>query len=279
MVKYGLSLPNGGPNPRDIIQFASLAEDSGWDGIFLEDYLIWQGHQEVPTYDPWILLTGMAMVTKRIRLGTMVTPLTRRRPWKVASECTTLDLISNGRMILGVGLGDTESGEDSFSLFGEITDSQQRAKMLDECLAIIHGIWQPGSFHFDGKYYHVKEINLQPKPVQKPGIPIWVGGAYPFEGPLRRAAQWNGSCLYKHKVHFLLPEDLRDIKAFIESNRSSDEPYDYALGGCKRWDDEEKQVQYMRSLIEEGMTWWLEYVPPNKTSIMKADIARGPLRI
>ncbi len=278
-MKYGLSLPNGGPSPIDIIQLAPLTEASGWDGLFLEDYIIWQGHQEVPTYDPWVLLTGMAVMTKSIRLGTMVTPLTRRRPWKVASECTTLDLISNGRMILGVGLGDTTSGEDSFSIFGEVVDNQTRANMLDECLEIISGIWGPDPFQYNGKFYHVKEVNMLPKPIQKPSIPIWVGGAYPFEGPMRRAARWNGSCLYKHKVHFLQPEDLRDIKGFIESNRTSDEPYDFILGGCKRWDNEEKQIQYMRSMAEAGMTWWMEYIPPNKTSVMKASIARGPLRI
>ena len=105
---YGICLPNGGAcgDPRTLAEFAALAEEAGWDGIFLEDYIVWQGHQEVPTYDPWISLAAMAMRTTRIRLGTSVTPLPRRRPWKVASEAVAIDHLSGGRMILGVGLGD-----------------------------------------------------------------------------------------------------------------------------------------------------------------------------
>ena len=145
-MQYALNLPNGGnwSDPRTLAELAQLAEESGWDGVFLEDYIVWQSQQNVPTYDPWIALAAMAMQTKRVRLGTNVTPLARRRPWKVAREAVTLDHLSNGRFILGVGLGDTgESvGSDiSFTNFREVTDAKQRAQMLDEALDVIVGLW------------------------------------------------------------------------------------------------------------------------------------------
>jgi alkanesulfonate monooxygenase SsuD/methylene tetrahydromethanopterin reductase-like flavin-dependent oxidoreductase (luciferase family) len=126
-MKYGLALPNGGADPRTLVEFAALAEYTGWDGVFLEDYIVWQGDQDTTTHDLWVLLAAMAMQTKRIRLGTQVTPLVRRRPWKVAREAVTLDHLSNRRMILGVGLGDDVSKDISFSGFGENLDIKQRA--------------------------------------------------------------------------------------------------------------------------------------------------------
>src|SRR5512143_731800 len=139
---YGLNLPNGGltGDPRTAAELAALAEASGWDGVFLEDYIVWQGHQAVPTYDPWIMLAAMALRTTRVRLGITVTPLSRRRPWKVAREAVTLDHLSNGRMILGAGLGDTTL-DVSLTHFGEVIDVKQRGEMLDEALEIVANAW------------------------------------------------------------------------------------------------------------------------------------------
>ena len=126
-MRYGICLPNGGVcgDPQTLADLAACAEEAGWDGIFLEDYIVWQGHQDVPTYDPWIALAAMAVRTTHIRLGTSITPLPRRRPWRVASEATTLDHLSNGRLILGVGSGDTTI-DISFTHFGEVTEAKQR---------------------------------------------------------------------------------------------------------------------------------------------------------
>src|SRR5512136_1979140 len=145
-MKYGLSLPNGGVDAATLIDFAVLAEAAGWDAVFLEDYIVWQGHQEVPTYDPWALLAAIAVRTQRICLGTQVTPLPRRRPWKVAQECVTVDHLSNGRLILGVGLGDLVGSDVSFSGVGETMDLKQRAGMLDEALDILAGLWRGEPF-------------------------------------------------------------------------------------------------------------------------------------
>jgi alkanesulfonate monooxygenase SsuD/methylene tetrahydromethanopterin reductase-like flavin-dependent oxidoreductase (luciferase family) len=161
MMRYGICLPNGGVcgDPRTLADLAALAEEAGWDGIFLEDYIVWQGHQDVPTYDPWISLAAMAMRTARIRLGTSITPLPRRRPWKVASEAVAIDHLSNGRLILGVGIGDT-SLDVSFTHFGEITDAKQRGKMLDEALTVLTGLWRGKPFQFDGEFFHLTEVTL-----------------------------------------------------------------------------------------------------------------------
>ncbi len=276
---YALSLPNGGLEARTLVKFAALAEQAGWEAVFLEDYIIWQGHAEVPTFDPWVLMGAMAMVTKRLRLGTMVTALARRRPWKVARETVTLDHLSAGRVILGVGLGDTVSDDTSFSHFGEITDPRKRAKVLDEGLDIVAGLWSGDPFSYHGEYYNIEETTLLPMPVQTPRIPIWVGGAYPFKGPMQRAARWDGACPYKHKTHFMTPEDVRLYKAFIYENRPSNAPFDICLGGSPRREDWEEEKAYMHSLAEAGMTWWCEYVPPDEPDYMRKCIERGPIRI
>jgi alkanesulfonate monooxygenase SsuD/methylene tetrahydromethanopterin reductase-like flavin-dependent oxidoreductase (luciferase family) len=285
-MRYGLSLPNGGAwgDARSLGELARLAEESGWEGVFLEDYIVWQSHPEVPTYDPWVALAVMAMQTRRIRLGTSVTPLARRRPWKVARETVTLDHLSNGRIILGVGLGDTGEaiGSDaSFLNFGEVMEIRQRAGMLDEALEVIAGLWSGEPFRFAGKYYQVKEISLLPTPVQKPRIPIWVGGGFPLKGPTQRAARWDGSCLYKHKVHYMTPEDILALKSRVESRRGSLEGYDIAVGGSPRRPDWEEERSYIHALAEAGATWWIEYIPPEVGGLeaARALIARGPLRI
>lgn len=285
-MQYALALPNGGTwgDPETLAWLSRLAEDSGWDGVFLEDYLVWQNHPEVPTYDPWIALAAIATRTNRIRLGTNVTPLSRRRPWQVARQTMTLDHLSNGRVILGVGLGDpSESAEAdaSFTRFGEPMDTRQRAQMLDEALDVITGLWSGEPFSYDGRYYQVREVTFLPRPVQRPRIPIWVGGGWPLPGPSRRAARWDGSCLYKHQTHYMMPDDVRDLQALVRQYRGSLEGYDIAVGGNPRRDDWEEERGYIRSLAEVGVTWWVEYIPPDfgELEAVRAAISRGPLVI
>jgi alkanesulfonate monooxygenase SsuD/methylene tetrahydromethanopterin reductase-like flavin-dependent oxidoreductase (luciferase family) len=285
-VKYGVELPNGCEygDPRTLADLAQLAERSGWDGIFLEDYIVWQSHQDVPTYDPWVALAAMAMRTERIRLGTEVTPLARRRPWKLARETVTLDHLSNGRLILGVGLGDAK-GDISFTHFGEETDDKRRAGMLDEALDVLVGLWSGQPFSYDGAFYHVKQVTLLPTPVQKPRIPIWVGGGYPLKGPTERAARWDGSCLYKYTPNSdwedMAPDDVRALKALVASRRNAATPFDIVLGGRHRADDWSHERAHMRAVAEAGATWWIEYLPPELGGLeqIRACIERGPLRI
>jgi alkanesulfonate monooxygenase SsuD/methylene tetrahydromethanopterin reductase-like flavin-dependent oxidoreductase (luciferase family) len=285
-MRHGLNLPNGGvcADVRTLAELAHLAEEAGWGGVFLEDYIVWQGHQDVPTCDPWVALAAMALRTERMRLGTTVTPLARRRPWKVARETVTLDHLSNGRLILGVGIGDT-SIDVSFTRFGEVTDARQRAAMLDEALEVLAGLWSGEPFSYHGEYYHIDEVTLLPRPVQTPRIPIWVGGGWPLQGPTQRALRWDGSCLYKHTYgdpwEDWTPEDVRSLKAQADSRRAASAPFDIALGGRHRGDDQEQERALIRSLAEAGATWWIEYVPPQIGGLdaIRASIERGPLRV
>jgi alkanesulfonate monooxygenase SsuD/methylene tetrahydromethanopterin reductase-like flavin-dependent oxidoreductase (luciferase family) len=286
-MKYCLNLPNAGPfgDARALAELAALAEDVGWDGVFLEDYILYQGRQDIPTYDPWVALAAVAMRTERIRLGTMVTPLARRRPWKVAREAVTVDHLSGGRLILAVGLGDSSDG--SFTQFGEEANARTRAGMLDEALEIVVGLWSGEPFRYDGRYYQVGEIVGLPKPVQSPRIPIWVGGAYPNRGPLHRAARWDGACLYKATTvgsaedsgEPLTPQDLQAFKRFVERQRPAPTPFDIIVHGAK-WDvDEAAERERLRASAAAGATWAQQWIPPSEPDVMRAYIARGPVRI
>lgn len=275
-MRYYLSLPNGGPcgDARTLAEFAHIAEEAGWDGVFLEDYIVFQSRDGTPTHDPWIALAAMAMRTERIRLGIKVTALARRRPWKVAREAVTLDHLSHGRFILGLGLG---NGKDlDIAAFAEEADDVKRAKMLDEALEILTGLWSGQPFSYQGTYYHVTEVTFLPRPYQTPRIPIWIGGKWPNNVPMRRAARWDGACPYIGREW--TPEDVRALKAYIDSQRTAFAPFDIAISGSRSGNA--AQDKAMRtSLAEAGVTWYGEYVPPAHLEEMRAAIAPGPLRI
>jgi alkanesulfonate monooxygenase SsuD/methylene tetrahydromethanopterin reductase-like flavin-dependent oxidoreductase (luciferase family) len=280
-MRYGLNLPNGAVDARTLVEFGALAEEAGWDGVFLEDYIVYQNRQDVPTHDPWAILAGMALRTERIRLGTEVTPLPRRRPWKLAREAVTVDHLSNGRLILAVGSGDAT--EPGFRLFEE-ADARRRAELLDEGLDILVGLWSGKPFRYHGRHYRVDEITFVPPPVQQPRIPIWIGGGYPLRRPMERAARWDGACLYKHppgeNEQRMMPDDVRALKRFIEARWVADGPYDIAVAnGEGRRHDWDAEREHTRALAEAGATWWIEWVAPNEPGVMRAAIARGPLRI
>ena len=180
-MKFGYVLPGG--SARFASEAAALADSAGWDGFF-----VWE---PVWGVDAWVSLTAAAMVTQRIRLGTMVSPLSRMRPWKIASETATLDQLSNGRVILSVGLGALETG---FVNFGEETDRKTRAELLDESLDVITGLWKGQPFHYEGKHYHIQPAGFfpPPPPVQTPRIPIWVVGLWQSARSMARVIKYDG---------------------------------------------------------------------------------------
>jgi alkanesulfonate monooxygenase SsuD/methylene tetrahydromethanopterin reductase-like flavin-dependent oxidoreductase (luciferase family) len=223
---YGLTLPITGVEGSValLVDLAQAAEDAGWDGVFLEDYIVYWAGDEYPVYDPWLLLAAMAMRTSRIRLGTTVTPLARRRPWKVAREALTLDYLSNGRLIVGVGLGDAH--DKSFTgVSGEALDPRVRAEWLDEGLEVLAGLWSGCPFSYIGKHYQVSEVTMLPVPLQQPRIPIWVGGFWPRQRPAFRAARWDGFCAAKvdpsGKYVRLSPDDVRAMRALPRAARQA----------------------------------------------------------
>jgi alkanesulfonate monooxygenase SsuD/methylene tetrahydromethanopterin reductase-like flavin-dependent oxidoreductase (luciferase family) len=189
-MRQALFIPNFGTfcDPSLVADLAARAEAAGWDGFFLWDHVVHRNGDE-PTVDPWITLAAVAIRTSQIRIGPMITPIPRRRPWNVARQAATLDHLSNGRVVLGVGLGTW--GTPEFSGFSEQEDRVERAAMLDEGLEVIEELWTGEVVHHSGPHYRVDGVRFLPVPVQRP-IPIWVAGEWPNRRPMRRAARFQG---------------------------------------------------------------------------------------
>lgn len=256
-MKYGFVLPSG--DARAAAQLAQQAEAAGWDGFF-----VWE---PVWGVDPWVALTAAAMVTQTIRLGTMLTPLPIRKPWKLAAETATLDNLSGGRVILSVGLGAPDTG---FAKFGEVTDRKLRAELLDEGIDILSGLWRGQPFSYDGKHYKLQPTTFSPPapPVQQPRIPIWVVGAWPSQKSMARALRCDGLLPTKlndqpdpatgSRAGAVTVEELRQIKAYIEANRPAGEPFDIVQEGKTPGDDPARAAEIVRPWAEAGATWWIE---------------------
>jgi alkanesulfonate monooxygenase SsuD/methylene tetrahydromethanopterin reductase-like flavin-dependent oxidoreductase (luciferase family) len=286
-MRFGLNLGNGGPcaDPHTMADLAALAEDAGWDGVFLEDYLVYQNQIGMPTYDPWICLAAMAMRTTRIRLGTTVTPLPRRRLAKLAAETVALDHLSGGRLTLGVGLGD--AWDVALANLGEQTDARVRAQMVDEGLEVLVGLWSGEPFSYAGRFYQVRDMTMLPRPLQAPRIPIWIGGQYPKAGPVQRAARWDGSCLFISTSYApgaiaqrdWTAHDVRDFLSKIAELRPDRlDHFDVVVGGRARQADWDAERALIRSVADAGATWWNEWLKPADREATTTAISRGPLR-
>jgi len=277
---YGLYVPNFGKSlhVRALAELAYEAEESGWDGFFLWNHLIDERNQRVPIVDPFIALAAIATSTKRIRIGTTVTALPRYRPWLVARQTATLDDLSNGRMILGVGLGFMTGLE--YAMFGEPADNKTRAEKLDEGLEIIAGLWSGKPLSYNGKHYHVKRTTFLPPSTQKPRIPIWVGGFWPYKGPFLRAARWDGVIPLKLPFRRPEPNDLRSILNYVRSHRTSKTPFDAAIIGWGTGKNPARDAQKIVSYADAGATWWLEslYTARDSRDRMGRRIRKGPPR-
>jgi len=250
-MKFGFVLPFG--DARVASEIAYLAEQAGWDGFF-----VWE---PVWGIDAWIALTAAAMRTEYIRLGTMLTPLSRMRPWKIASETATLDNLSNGRVILSVGLGAIETG---FEAFGEVIDRKLRAELLDEGLEILTGLWRGQPFRYRGKHYSIQETDFYPppSPVQQPRIPIWVVGLWGSRKSLSRALRYDGLLpAFKDERgewRQPTPEDIQQVKAYIENFKVEGDKFDIVVEGVTPGDDPQSAAAQARAWSEAGATWWIE---------------------
>jgi alkanesulfonate monooxygenase SsuD/methylene tetrahydromethanopterin reductase-like flavin-dependent oxidoreductase (luciferase family) len=186
-----------------VVDIAVEAETAGWDGVFLWDHLQWIPDQLIDVHNPWVLLGAIARCTARVRVGTLVTPLSRRRPWQVAKELITLDHLSAGRAVLGVGLGETP--ESDFAAFGEPDGTRDRAVLLDEGLEVLDGLLRGDHVAHRGLHFRV-DTRVSPRPLQEPRPPIWVAGIVPNQPPLRRAVRYNGIVPIGREL--LLPDQL-----------------------------------------------------------------------
>lgn len=255
-------------DPLSVVEMAQEAEEAGWDGVFLPDG--WSS--------AWIILTAIAMRTRRIALGTMLTPLPEQYPWYVAAQTATLDQLSRGRVILTAGLGVLEL--DKF----DMPENRIRAQRLDEALEIIDRWWQGGSlrsFVYQGNHFQLQEMAADVdwpthKPVQQPRIPVWViGGSR--QSQLRRAARWDGAVINGS------PDELRERKAAIEQLRSSPSPLDIIVEGETPPDDAKQAIAIVSPYAEAGATWWLESMweseGVSRMYDMRTRIRSGPPRI
>jgi alkanesulfonate monooxygenase SsuD/methylene tetrahydromethanopterin reductase-like flavin-dependent oxidoreductase (luciferase family) len=286
-VRFGLSVPcfGIGVDAALIAEWATAAEASGWDGFFLWDHLFAFPPGPVDVVDPWISLTAAACATTAIRLGTLVTPLPRRRPLVVARQTATLDRLSGGRLVLGVGIG---VGPWEWDYCGEEPDLRTRGEMLDEHLGLLDRLWSGEPVHHDGRHYRVAGTEWSgicyPPPLQRPRVPVWVGGTWPGKRPFARAARWDGVVPMRADGAWEV-SDTAAVVDRVRSLRATDENFDVAIPGESDGGDASRLDRYAQH-EGAGATWWVEAVHPWRygwaegspwpLSAMKARIQAGP---
>jgi alkanesulfonate monooxygenase SsuD/methylene tetrahydromethanopterin reductase-like flavin-dependent oxidoreductase (luciferase family) len=290
-MQYGLHLPNFGPyaDARLLAELAQEAEQAGWDGFFLWDQVAKTTLTPTidPMVDPWIALTMIALRTSRLRLGCLITPLPRRRPWKVARETVTLDHLSGGRLVFGAGLG---GGDYDFAALGEAADPKVLAAMLDEGLQVLTGLWSGQPFSFEGRYYHIREAQFLPRPLQTPRIPIWVAATWPFKAPFRRAARWDGVFPQGRDLtltQMLSPQQVEAMLRFLTAQPGYRAPFEVVHAGISTGQDPARDTELVASYARVGVTWWVEQIAPERwgswthwpLEAMRQRIRLGPPRL
>lgn len=282
-VRYGVSVPNYGEygDARRLAELAREAEECGWDGFFVWDHVAFTGKTPAPLADTWTALTAVAMHTTGIRLGPLVTPLARRRPWMLARQAVTLDHLSGGRLILGVGLGYPPRSE--YERFGEEAEALVRAQKLDEGLAILDGLWSGEPFSFVGQHYRLQETTFLPRPLQVPRIPIWVAGHWPNKPPFRRAARWDGIFPESATAGWEQAMPVGDVQAamqYIHAHRTSEGAFDLVIGADTSGTDRERDREHIAPYVAAGLTWWVENLRPTRGTYdeMRARLLLGPPR-
>jgi alkanesulfonate monooxygenase SsuD/methylene tetrahydromethanopterin reductase-like flavin-dependent oxidoreductase (luciferase family) len=290
-MRFAVDVPNFGDfaDPRVLADLARRAEQAGWDGLFVWDHVTHRKELRRAIADPWVLLAAAALATERIRLGTMVTPVARRRVSKLAREVTTLDRLSGGRMILGVGLG--APIPDEFGSFGETTDPKVLAARLDEGLTALNLLWSGEPVTFRGQHVVVEDVVFRPTPVQRPRVPVWVGGEWPARPPMRRAARWDGA------MPILLDGDgprrrprqpdaatVAEIHGFLAGQRAAAglerEPFDLVVSGTSPAAPA-AAADLTGPLAAAGATWWAECMWDDleRAEPMVRRVDQGPPRL
>ncbi|HZC73701.1 MAG TPA: LLM class flavin-dependent oxidoreductase [Jatrophihabitans sp.] len=259
---FSVNIPNFGDfaDARTVAEVASAAEAAGWDALFVWDHVVHvkEKRRGQPFGDPWMLLTAAALATSRLRLGTLVTPVARRRPEQLARQVATLDALSGGRVIFGAGLGGPI--EDEFASFGDTTDSVVLAERLDEGLELLSRYWSGEMVDHDGRHYRVRQTALLPATVQRPRPPVWIAGYWPNRRPMRRAARWEGAVpLFTSARHGQAPapDEVRDLAAYIAQQRGdrAEDAFDIVVGGVS---EPSTAAAQLKPLQEAGATWWDE---------------------
>mgnify|MGYP000025759507 FL=1 len=242
-MKFGFVVPWG--DAEDVGDLAAASEEAGWDGLF-----VWE---PVWGVDAWVSLGLAAVRTSKIRLGTLLTPPSRRRPWELASQVATVDRISAGRVTLSVGLGAIDSG---FDAFGEECDRHTRAELMDESLDIMCGLWAGQPFSYDGAHYTIRptEFPTIGHTVQQPRVPIWCVGALGHPKSMARATKWDGVIPQvldggggARQPHL---DEVADLRSHLDARRPGEE-VDIIVEGSM---SEHSPAAY----ADAGATWWIE---------------------
>jgi alkanesulfonate monooxygenase SsuD/methylene tetrahydromethanopterin reductase-like flavin-dependent oxidoreductase (luciferase family) len=267
-VRFGLTFPNFGAyaEPALTVELSRAAEAGGWDGFFVWDHIVIA--DGFPVAEPWVLLGAIGQATESIRIGPMVSPLPRYRPWVLARQAVTLDRLSGGRCILGVGIG--YPPEPDFGTFGDSTDPRLRADLLDEGLAIVTGVWSGEPFEFHGEHFDVRRTTFAPVPLQRPRIPIWVAGMLPNLRPFRRAARYDGVFPIRGDMQDMTPADVARVAGYVSRHRTGEGPFDIVVGG--------PPGANVDAMEEAGATWFLAGPSPEGESVEEtlAWISAGP---
>ncbi|WP_328603869.1 LLM class flavin-dependent oxidoreductase [Amycolatopsis sp. NBC_00345] len=263
-MRFSINIPNFGEfaDARTVAAVATAAEQAGWDALFVWDHVVHDKRERrgQPFGDPWMLLTAAALATSRIKLGTLVTPVARRRPEQLARQVATLDSLSGGRVVFSAGLGGPIA--DEFGSFGEPTDPVVLAERLDEGLDLLQRYWTGEPVDHQGRHYQVHDVTLLPASVQRPHPPIWVAGYWPHRRPMRRAARWDGVVpLFTDARHGQAPpaDQVRELVAYVHQHRDrrAAEPFEVVIGGVSPGDPAQAR-DLIGPLADAGATWWDE---------------------
>ncbi len=270
---FGMLTPNFGEfgEARALAELAREAEEHGWDGIFLWDHIQFPGFE--PCADPWVALGAMAMATEQVRLGTLVTPVARRNIAKLAREVVTLDRLSGGRAVLGVGLGFAAIPE--WGDFGDEADPRIRGEMLDEGLELLAALMSGEAVKHHGPHYQVETNGFAPS-IQRPRVPIWVAGQWPGTKPFRRAARWDGVVPMSKRAmegHMVEPAELSALTDYVADYRSDSGVFESVHLGAS-------DGPPVEAFADAGATWWIACAAPgDSVEGVRARLRAGPDRV
>ncbi len=249
-MRHALFFPafDGLADPARVVQVAQASEASGWDGLFLWDHLLY-GPRVRDILDPYICLAAIAAATSTIQLGPMVTPLVRRRPAVLARQAVTLDLLSHGRLVLGLGIGDDGVGE--LSSFGDTVDAPTRGRMLSEGLEVLTQLLQGDPVDHEGDFYRAAGgVRFLPAPQREGGIPIWLAARWPHPAPIRRAARYQGIVV----IQMPGPDEMAELKRRLVEEGADLDNFDIVMLRTPGDD--------ATAWAEAGVTWLMTQLGP-----------------
>ena len=276
-MKAGVLITGGSAGEQ--VALARAADDAGWDGVFTFDGI--HVGDDIEIHDPFSLLGAFAVATSHVRLGAIIHPLARRKPWEVARQATTIDRLSGGRLVLPVGLGAVDDA--GFGRVGDVTDRRIRAERLDESLEILTGLWSGEPFGYQGRHYRFEPMAFRPTPVQRPRVPIWVVGLWGSERSMRRVVRYDGY------LPNLPPDQGEGPAAVVPTTtvhtmrewldeQGGGHPIDLVIEGTTPATDQAAASDQVSVLAEAGATWWIEadWATIGNVTALHARIDAGP---